>query len=106
MILVDLRSKGVSGKDAEEALGRAGLTCNKNGIPFDPAPPAVTSGIRLGTPAATSRGFREAEFNEVGALIANVLDALGTEQSGEQERRARMSVHDLCAAFPIYSARH
>ncbi|AAK65821.1 serine hydroxymethyltransferase [Sinorhizobium meliloti] len=106
LILVDLRSKGVSGKDAEEALGRAGLTCNKNGIPFDPAPPAVTSGIRLGTPAATSRGFREAEFNEVGALIANVLDALGTEQSGEQERRARMSVHDLCAAFPIYSARH
>ena len=106
LILVDLRSKGVSGKDAEEALGRAGLTCNKNGIPFDPAPPAVTSGIRLGTPAATSRGFREAEFNEVGALIADVLDALGTEQSGEQERRARMSVHDLCAAFPIYSAGH
>ncbi|MGN7807944.1 serine hydroxymethyltransferase [Ensifer sp. 22521] len=106
LILVDLRSKGVSGKDAEEALGRAGLTCNKNGIPFDPAPPAITSGIRLGTPAATSRGFREAEFNEVGALIADVLDALGTEQSGEQERRARMSVHDLCAAFPIYSAGH
>ncbi|KRD72513.1 serine hydroxymethyltransferase [Ensifer sp. ENS10] len=106
LILVDLRSKGVSGKDAEEALGRAGLTCNKNGIPFDPAPPAVTSGIRLGTPAATSRGFREAEFNEVGALIADVLDALGTEQSSEQERRARMSVHDLCAAFPIYSAGH
>ncbi len=106
LILVDLRSKGVSGKDAEEALGRAGLTCNKNGIPFDPAPPAVTSGIRVGTPAATSRGFREAEFNEVGALIADVLDALGTEQSSEQERRARMSVHDLCAAFPIYSAGH
>lgn len=103
LILVDLRSKGVSGKDAEEALGRAGLTCNKNGIPFDPAPPTVTSGIRLGTPAATSRGFREAEFNQVGALIANVLDALGTEQSAEQERRARRSVLDLCTAFPIYS---
>ncbi|OCP14941.1 serine hydroxymethyltransferase [Ensifer sp. LC163] len=106
LILVDLRSKGVSGKDAEEALGRAGLTCNKNGIPFDPAPPAITSGIRLGTPAATSRGFREAEFNEVGTLIADVLDALGTDQGTEQERRARKSVHDLCAAFPIYSAAH
>lgn len=106
LILVDLRSKGVSGKDAEEALGRAGLTCNKNGIPFDPAPPTVTSGIRLGTPAATSRGFREAEFNQVGALIANVLDALGTEQRAEEERRARRSVLDLCTAFPIYSVGH
>ncbi|OCP19609.1 MULTISPECIES: serine hydroxymethyltransferase [unclassified Ensifer] len=106
LILVDLRSKGVSGKDAEEALGRAGLTCNKNGIPFDPAPPAITSGIRLGTPAATSRGFREAEFNEVGTLIADVLDTLDTDQCAEQEQRARKSVHDLCAAFPIYSAAH
>jgi glycine hydroxymethyltransferase len=102
LLLVDLRGKGVSGKDAEEALGRAGLTCNKNGIPFDPAPPAVTSGIRLGTPAATTRGFREAQFVHVGALIADVLNAVGTDSSVEQERAARMSVKELCAAFPIY----
>lgn len=102
LLLVDLRGKGISGKDAEEALGRAGLTCNKNGIPFDPAPPAITSGIRLGTPAATTRGFREAEFVQVGALIADVLDAVGTDSSSEQERAARMSVKALCAAFPIY----
>ncbi|OMQ34447.1 serine hydroxymethyltransferase [Ensifer sp. 1H6] len=103
LLLVDLRSKGISGKDAEEALGRAGLTCNKNGIPFDPAPPAIASGIRLGTPAATTRGFREFEFTQVGGLIADVLDTVGSEDSAEQERRARSSVHDLCAAFPIYS---
>ncbi len=102
LLLVDLRGKGISGKDAEEALGRAGLTCNKNGIPFDPAPPAVTSGIRLGTPAATTRGFREAQFVQVGALIADVLNAVGTDGSTEQERAARMSVKELCAAFPIY----
>lgn len=102
LLLVDLRGKGISGKDAEEALGRTGLTCNKNGIPFDPAPPAVTSGIRLGTPAATTRGFRKGEFVQVGALIADVLDAVGTENSVEQERAVRMSVKELCAAFPIY----
>ncbi|MQW13080.1 aminotransferase class I/II-fold pyridoxal phosphate-dependent enzyme [Sinorhizobium meliloti] len=105
LILVDLRSKGISGKEAEEALGRAGLTCNKNGIPFDPAPPAITSGIRLGTPAATSRGFREAEFNEVGMLIADVLDAIGTEGLGKEETRARSSVKALCAAYPVYEPR-
>lgn len=105
LLLVDLRSKGISGKDAEEALGRAGLTCNKNGIPFDPAPPAVTSGIRLGTPAATTRGFREAEFAQVGTLIADVLDAVGTERAAEQERSVHSAVEWLCAEFPIYEGR-
>ncbi|MER8447877.1 serine hydroxymethyltransferase [Mesorhizobium sp. M1066] len=102
LLLVDLRGKGLSGKDAEEALGRAGLTCNKNGIPFDPAPPAVTSGIRLGTPAATTRGFGEGEFARVGHLIADVLDAVGTQWGAEQEKAARLSVEELCEAFPIY----
>ncbi|RUX28304.1 serine hydroxymethyltransferase [Mesorhizobium sp. M7A.F.Ca.US.011.01.1.1] len=102
LLLVDLRGKGLSGKDAEEALGRAGLTCNKNGIPFDPAPPAVTSGIRLGTPAATTRSFGEGEFARVGHLIADVLDAVGTQWGAEQEKAARLSVEELCEAFPIY----
>lgn len=105
LLLVDLRGKGLSGKDAEEALGRAGLTCNKNGIPFDPAPPAVTSGIRLGTPAATTRGFGEGEFARVGNLIADVLDAVGTQWGAEQEKAARRSVEELCEAFPIYEPR-
>ncbi|MER8550832.1 serine hydroxymethyltransferase [Mesorhizobium sp. M0976] len=106
LLLVDLRGKGLSGKDAEEALGRAGLTCNKNGIPFDPAPPAVTSGIRLGTPAATTRGFGEGEFARVGNLIADVLDSVGTQSGAEQEKAARQSVEELCEAFPIYEAKH
>ncbi|MER8479250.1 serine hydroxymethyltransferase [Mesorhizobium sp. M1163] len=106
LLLVDLRGKGLSGKDAEEALGRAGLTCNKNGIPFDPAPPAVTSGIRLGTPAATTRGFGEGEFARVGNLIADVLDSVGTQSGTEQEKAARQSVEELCEAFPIYEAKH
>ncbi|RWP90088.1 MAG: serine hydroxymethyltransferase [Mesorhizobium sp.] len=105
LLLVDLRGKGLSGKDAEQALGRAGLTCNKNGIPFDPAPPAVTSGIRLGTPAATTRGFGEGEFARVGHLIADVLDAVGTQWGADQEKAARRSVEELCDAFPIYEAR-
>lgn len=105
LLLVDLRGKGLSGKDAEEALGRAGLTCNKNGIPFDPAPPAITSGIRLGTPAATTRGFGEGEFARVGHLIADVLEAVGTQWSAKQEKESRRSVEELCEAFPIYQAR-
>ncbi len=92
LLLVDQRSKSLSGKDAEEALGRAGLTCNKSGIPFDPAPPAVTSGIRLGTQAATTRGFGEGEFARVGQLIADVLDAAGTQRGTKQEQAARHSV--------------
>lgn len=103
LMLVDLRGKGISGRDAETALGRAGLTCNKNGIPFDPAPPSVTSGIRLGTPAATTRGFRETEFAQVGMLIADVVEAAGTDRAAEQEHIVRKAVERLCAEFPIYA---
>ena len=79
-MLVDLRKKNATGKRAEAALGRAYITCNKNGIPFDPEKPFVTSGIRLGTPAGTTRGFKEAEFTEIGNLIVEVLDGLKSRQ--------------------------
>ncbi|MFG1426754.1 serine hydroxymethyltransferase [Roseixanthobacter glucoisosaccharinicivorans] len=107
MVLVDLRPFNVTGKAAEAALERAGLTCNKNGIPFDPQKPAITSGIRLGTPAGTTRGFGIAEFERVGDLIADVLQGLA--QSGEEansltEARVRGEVAALCAQFPIYPA--
>ena len=75
-MLVDLRPKNATGKRAEQALGRANITCNKNGIPFDPEKPFVTSGVRLGTPAGTTRGFGEAEFRQIGKLIVEVLDGL------------------------------
>lgn len=104
LILVDLRAKNVTGKDAEVALERAGLTCNKNGIPFDPQKPAVTSGIRLGTPAGTTRGFGTAEFAQIGQWIVEVLDGLaahGVEGNGATERSVRASVSNLCAAFPL-----
>ena len=81
-MLVDLRPKRLTGKVAEVALGRAHITCNKNGIPFDPEKPMVTSGIRLGTPAGTSRGFGVAEFQQIGELIAEVLDALSAKGVG------------------------
>jgi glycine hydroxymethyltransferase len=105
VVLVDLRPIGVTGKAAEAALERAGLTCNKNGIPFDPEKPAVTSGIRLGTPAATSRGFGTKEFEQVGDWIAQVL--IGLAQNGETaneatEKRVRREVKALCGRFPIY----
>ncbi|HEY2050074.1 MAG TPA: serine hydroxymethyltransferase [Caulobacteraceae bacterium] len=106
LMLVDLRPKGVTGKAAEAALERAGMTCNKNGIPFDPAPPAVTSGIRLGTPAATTRGFGPEEFRRVGHLIVDVVDALaraGEAGDPEVEARVRRDVLDLTARFPIYA---
>ena len=89
LVLVDLRSQNLTGRDAEQSLERAGLTCNKNGIPFDPLPPAQTSGIRLGTPAGTTRGFKEQEFEKVGHLIADVLDALGKPESAQAEIAAR-----------------
>jgi glycine hydroxymethyltransferase len=110
LMLVDLRPKRLTGRAAEAALERAGLTCNKNGIPFDPEKPAVTSGIRLGTPAATTRGFGPAEFRAVGALIVEVLDALaaagGRPEDGDAavEQRVRRQVAALCERFPIYSA--
>ncbi|SEN73093.1 serine hydroxymethyltransferase [Paracoccus alcaliphilus] len=106
MVLVDLRPKGVTGKVAEIALERAGLTCNKNAIPNDPEKPFVTSGIRLGSSAGTTRGFREAEFEQIGTLILRVIDALAQVPEGDEavEAAVRAEVKVLCDAFPIYGA--
>ena len=105
LMLVDLRPKKVTGTATEKALGRAHITCNKNGIPFDPEKPMVTSGVRLGSPAATSRGFGEAEFIAVGHLIADVIDGLsanGEEGNAAVEAAVKAKVHALTARFPIY----
>jgi len=107
-MLVDLTAKDVTGKDAEKGLDRAWLTCNKNGIPYDTRSPFVTSGVRLGTPAGTTRGFGPAEFAQVGVLIAEVVDGLsrnGPEGDGQAEERVRGKVAELCAAFPVYPGR-
>ena len=107
LLLVDLRPKRVTGKVAEASLQRAHMTANKNAIPFDPEKPAVTSGIRLGTPAATSRGFGAAEFHQVGEMIAEVLDGLSGSNSGneEVERAVGARVLEMCGRFPIYPRR-
>ncbi len=108
MLLVDLRRKGLTGKVVEAGLERAGLTCNKNAVPFDPRKPSVTSGIRLGSPAATSRGFGVAEFRQVGELIGNVLDGLakrGPDGDAQVEARTLGEVRELCQRFPIYQHR-
>jgi len=105
VILVDLRPKGVTGRAAEAALGRAHITCNKNGVPFDPEKPTVTSGIRLGSPAGTTRGFRVPEFQAVGEMILEVLDGLarnGAEANHEVEGAVKSRALDLCGRFPIY----
>ena len=105
VMLVDLRPKGVKGNATEKALGRAHITCNKNGIPFDPEKPTVTSGIRLGTPAGTTRGFTEAEFRQIARLIIEVVDGLaqnGEEGNGAVEERVKAEVAKLCALFPLY----
>jgi glycine hydroxymethyltransferase len=105
LMLVDLRPKKVTGTMAEKALGRAHITCNKNGIPFDPEKPMVTSGIRLGTPAATSRGFGIAEFQHVAQLIGDVIDGLaknGEEGNHAVEDSVKARVHALTSRFPIY----
>jgi glycine hydroxymethyltransferase len=105
LMLVDLRPKRLNGKVAEAALGRAHMTCNKNGIPFDPEKPAITSGVRLGTPAGTTRGFGIAEFRQVGELIAEVLDALSHRNADEDaavEAAVREKVKRLISRFPIY----
>ena len=105
LALIDLRPLGITGKDADESLERAGITCNKNGIPFDPLPPMKTSGIRVGSPAGTTRGFGEAEFREIGDLVADVLNGLkanGLEGNGAVERAVNVRVRALCARFPIY----
>lgn len=105
VMLVDLRPKGVKGNQADKALGRAHITANKNGIPFDPEKPTVTSGLRLGTPAGTTRGFGEAEFREIGDLIVEIVDGLaanGEDGNGAVEAAVKAKVAALCARFPIY----
>ncbi|ANB35469.1 glycine hydroxymethyltransferase [Rhodovulum sulfidophilum] len=105
VLLVDLRPKGVKGNATEKALGRAHITCNKNGIPFDSEKPTITSGIRLGSPAGTTRGFGEAEFAQIGRWITEVVDGLaanGEEGNAEVEARVKAEVEALCARFPIY----
>ena len=105
LALIDLTPLGVTGKDADEALERCGITCNKNGIPFDPLPPIKTSGIRVGSPAGTTRGFGVAEFREIADMIADVLDGLrknGEQGDAQVEQNVRTRVETLCARFPIY----
>jgi glycine hydroxymethyltransferase len=105
VMLVDLRPKGASGRAAERALDRAFITCNKNAIPFDTEKPAITSGIRLGSPACTTRGFGPAEFKEVGSLIVEVVDSVaksGDAGDATVEANVRARVRELCARFPIY----
>jgi len=106
LMLVDLRPKKLTGKAAEQSLDRAAITCNKNGIPFDPEKPAVTSGVRLGSPAGTTRGFGPAEFRQVGELIGEVLDGLAATNSGDNaaaEAAVRAKVTELCRRFPVYA---
>ncbi|KAB6717692.1 MULTISPECIES: serine hydroxymethyltransferase [Roseobacteraceae] len=105
VLLVDLRPKGVNGKITEAALERAHITCNKNGIPFDPEPPMITSGVRLGTPAGTTRGFGEAEFRQIADWIVEVVDGLATngeEGNAEVEAEVKAKVEALCEKFPLY----
>jgi glycine hydroxymethyltransferase len=105
LMLVDLRPKSLTGKAAEASLEAAAITCNKNGIPFDPEKPFVTSGVRLGTPVGTTRGFGIAEFNLIGELISQVLDGLATnpDNNSAVEGEVKQRVEELCARFPIYS---
>ena len=105
LALIDLTPKGLTGKDADEALERAGITCNKNGIPFDPLPPTKTSGIRVGSPVGTTRGFGIAEFSAIADMIADVLDGLAANGEGGNaavEAAVNVRVRALCARFPIY----
>jgi glycine hydroxymethyltransferase len=105
LALVDLRPLGLTGRDADESLERAGITCNKNGVPFDPLPPMQTSGIRVGSPASTTRGFREPEFSAIADMVADVLDGLqanGLEGNGAVERQVNARVREICGRFPIY----
>ena len=105
LALIDLRPKGLTGNAAEHALERAGITCNKNGVPFDPMPPTKTSGIRVGSPAGCTRGFGVQEFTQIGRWIVEVLDGLVAHPEGDvaTEERVRAEVRALCARFPIYS---
>ena len=105
LALIDLRPLGITGRDADEALERSAITCNKNGIPFDPLPPIKTSGIRVGSPAGTTRGFGIAEFEEIGDMVADVLEALrekGEHGDADVEADVRARVRALCERYPIY----
>ena len=104
LVLVDLRPKGLTGNISEVSLENSGITCNKNGVPFDPQPPMVTSGVRLGAPAGTTRGFGETEFTQIAELIGDVLDGLAKNSEDNQvvEKKVREDVRELCRAFPIY----
>lgn len=105
LALIDLRPLGITGRDADEALERSAITCNKNGVPFDPLPPVKTSGIRVGSPAGTTRGFGIAEFEEIGDMVADVLEALrdkGEHGDADVEANVRGRVRALCERFPIY----
>jgi glycine hydroxymethyltransferase len=105
VMLVDLRPKGVKGNATEKALGRAHITCNKNGIPFDPESPTITSGVRLGTPAGTTRGFGEPEFRQIADWIVRVVDGLaanGEDGNDTVEAAVRAEVQAMCDRFPIY----
>jgi len=106
VVLVDLRPKGITGKAADEALERAYMTCNKNGVPFDPEKPFVTSGIRLGTPAGTTRGFGVEEFEQIADMITSVIDGLAAnpDDNSAVEASVRQSVDELCSRFPIYES--
>ena len=105
LMLVDLRDFNVTGKDAEATLGRANITCNKNGIPFDTQSPMITSGIRLGTPACTTRGFGPKEFNLIADLITKVVKGLSKngQNNSKIEKEVQKEIVDLCSSFPIYS---
>ena len=103
--LFDLRPKGVKGNETEKALGRAHITCNKNGVPFDPEKPTVTSGIRLGSPAGTTRGFGESEFRQIADWIIEVVDGLAANGEGGNaavEAKVKAEVAVMCTRFPIY----
>ncbi len=104
LLLVDLRKKNITGKDAQEKLEEVNITCNKNGIPFDPLPPRVTSGIRVGTPACTTRGFGINEISRAGELICEAFDAMKNGQIEQAAPHLRAQVHELLCAFPIYQA--
>ncbi len=102
VLLVDLRKKNVTGATAEKVLGQGNIVCNKNGIPFDTEKPTITSGIRLGTPAATTRGFKEKQFKQVGSWILQILDNVNSNQSSQVISEVKRGVIDLCSEFPIY----
>ena len=107
VMLVDLRPKGVKGNDTEKALERAHITCNKNGIPFDPEKPTVTSGVRLGSPAGTTRGFGEPEFRQIADWIVEVTEGLaanGADGNGAVEAKVKAEVEALCDRFPVYQS--